>query len=192
MSEASQIGIVYCQSSMRALRTIIPDDDAYLDTVKLKPGEAIVKITRKGLNGRFHLENTLPVVLADTGVEILEPVRCVVLDSTGVVVHSGMYEPDLYVIDQDAMHELAVASLQDKNAGDAEAVTTLLAGKGAGMTIDAPALITPIGPYTLVEHKAADVGDVLVKGSLTKTSVTAATLDVIAQQDIAIAQIPTP
>lgn len=166
------IGIVYCTSSMRALRTIDPDDDKYLETLTLNPGESLVTIPRVELNGRHSLDHTIPVISKHAKIDVLPPIRCVVADSNGLVVDTGMYEPDLHVIDQEKVHINAVAKMTDKLTSDVQLVSQLRISAPTNNIIPEPVLKEPVGPYKMIPHTAAIIGDVLLEdGSVVRDDV---------------------
>lgn len=135
--------LVYATASMRALRTIVPDYDAEVAdiTARLRDGEALVTIPKAEANGVHFLQNTLSLVEKHHGLTIGRPVRCVILDASGTVVDHGMIEPALYQPPQNATPHME-----------------RLAQRGM---IDA----VPEGPFTIVEHEIAQLGDVFMDGA---------------------------
>lgn len=140
------IALIYCATSMRALSAVIPDDDKELQGIadRLRPGEAMTTIPRLLLNGRYGLDVLLPLAKQASGLNILPPVRCAIVDANGLVVDHGMIEPDLYAPPRAATPDMI------QRLGEVSALAAT------------PIPDQPKGPFSIVPHETADVGGKLI------------------------------
>jgi hypothetical protein len=87
---ATSFGIVYATGSKMILRVFMPDSDAELQSVALRPGESLL-VTPQGPNDLFTCQ---ALVKAATGVTPLDS-RHAVVDGNGNVIAIDHVEPTL-------------------------------------------------------------------------------------------------
>lgn len=142
---ATLSGLVIGTQSLTARRIIIPDDDAYLDTVaaSLPLGMTLVKIPRASLPDH-SLSTILPIASQILGQTITPQQRYAVVDAAGNVV-------DVHIVDP-----LLVQPPQG--------VTPAMS---AGIAAVAQVTLVPKPPFSFVRHDTAAIGGTIVSAVYT-------------------------